>query len=528
MATHPRVLSLCAGVGMLDLGLRLAMPGTRTVCYVEREVPAAAILAARMRDGILHEAPIWSDLTTFDARAWRGRVDLVVGGFPCQPFSCAGKREGTDDERWIWRDIARIVEECQPQAVLFENVPGLVRHGLGPVLSDLAALGFDAAWDLFRASDVGAPHKRERVFVIGVSDARRASEDGLQHAAGSGWKASSACGDGEGVADRDGGRLSIKRWSKGCPDREHSLGHKPDGCGRAGAMGNTAGERECAKPASGPSRRPTGESGGLVADCLGERLEGLVPTGAEAGPTLGGDGTEMAEPSDLGHERPREARDWRLGPADEGCELGNPDGFGRIEAELGESSICRPFPPSPGDREAWAIVPAEAQPAIRRVVDGAPTVLGVCVWRVIHEAVSEAGAMASAQGGEEGQRRYLRVLRLAREHPEASPGHRELAVLDQAALRPVPRQGAPDDGELGREIASFTTAMRDLWDAALEAEDEDLQQAMSHGAWPAQRDEEVGVVSRVDQLRACGNGVVPAVVALAWRELSTRLRGEST
>lgn len=96
-----RCLSLCAGVGGLDLGVRLAEPAARTVCYVEREAPAASILVARMEDGWLHPAPIWSDLASFDAGAWRGAVDCVVSGDPCQPNSVAGRGLGADDDRWL-------------------------------------------------------------------------------------------------------------------------------------------------------------------------------------------------------------------------------------------------------------------------------------------------------------------------------------------------------------------------------------------------------------------------------------------
>ena len=152
---------------MFDLGIRLALGRTRTVCYVEREIPACDILAARMEDGTPDAAPIWSDLTTFDGRQWRGEVDLVIGGIPCQPFSSAGDRKGIDDHRWLWDDIKRVIGEVQPRACFFENVPGLVRGGgLGFILQGLAESGFDAEWDLFRASDVGAPHKRERLFIL--------------------------------------------------------------------------------------------------------------------------------------------------------------------------------------------------------------------------------------------------------------------------------------------------------------------------------------------------------------------------
>ena len=154
------ILSACSGIGGLDLGIHLAHTGARTVCYVEREGTSAAILAARMRDRLLREAPIWSDLTTFSGEPWRGAVDCFAAGFPCQDVSLAGKgaglKEGT--RTGLWFECARIIRETQPGFVFLENVPGLVRRGLSRVLGDLDELGFDAEWGLFSAAGVGAPH----------------------------------------------------------------------------------------------------------------------------------------------------------------------------------------------------------------------------------------------------------------------------------------------------------------------------------------------------------------------------------
>ena len=126
-------LALCAGVGGLELGLSLAIPGYRTVGYVERDTYAAATLVARMADSALDTALVWDDITTFDGRPWRGVVDIVSAGFPCQPWSAAGQRRGTKDKRWLWPDIARIVREVGPMLVYLENVPGLLAGGLGHV-----------------------------------------------------------------------------------------------------------------------------------------------------------------------------------------------------------------------------------------------------------------------------------------------------------------------------------------------------------------------------------------------------------
>jgi DNA (cytosine-5)-methyltransferase 1 len=103
-------------------------------------------------------------------------VDCFLAGFPCQPHSTAGKRAGTDDARWIWPDIARIVRDSGAWLVVLENVPGLLTSGgYGPVLGDLAEMGFAAEWGCLSAASVGASHERERVFIVGVADALRVS-----------------------------------------------------------------------------------------------------------------------------------------------------------------------------------------------------------------------------------------------------------------------------------------------------------------------------------------------------------------
>ena len=163
-----RALELCAGYGGFSLGLR--EHDVSTVAYVERDSYAAATLVARMEEKRLDQAPIWDDLCTFDGAAWRGRVDIVTAGFPCQPFSTAGKQLGLDDERWIWPWIARIIADVQPRYVFLENVTGLIRAGLGHVLTDLAELGFDAEWGLLSAAAVGAPHRRQRVWILADAD----------------------------------------------------------------------------------------------------------------------------------------------------------------------------------------------------------------------------------------------------------------------------------------------------------------------------------------------------------------------
>jgi DNA (cytosine-5)-methyltransferase 1 len=166
VGSGPSVLSLCAGIGGLDLGIELAFPGARTVCFVEREASCIELLATRMEEGRLAPAPVWSDLKTFDGTAWSGRVDLVAAGYPCQPFSLAGKGLGDRDPRHLWPDVARVIQEVQPRVVVLENVQGHVKRGLKQVLLDLDGLGFDAEWGVYSASQAGAPHRRNRIFIL--------------------------------------------------------------------------------------------------------------------------------------------------------------------------------------------------------------------------------------------------------------------------------------------------------------------------------------------------------------------------
>jgi DNA (cytosine-5)-methyltransferase 1 len=158
-------LALFAGAGGGILGGHLL--GWRTVCAVEWEPYPASVLLARQNDGMLPPFPIWDDIQTFDGRPWRGIVDVISGGFPCQDISAAGKGAGIDGERsGMWREMARIIHEVRPRFVLVENSPMLTSRGLGVVLGDLASLGFDAKWGVLGAADVGAPHQRDRIWIL--------------------------------------------------------------------------------------------------------------------------------------------------------------------------------------------------------------------------------------------------------------------------------------------------------------------------------------------------------------------------
>ena len=161
-------LALFAGAGGGILGGHLL--GWRTVCAVEWEPYAASVLVARQNDGILPPFPIWDDVQTFDGKPWRGIVDVVSGGFPCQDISAAGRGAGIEGTRsGLWREMARVVGEVRPRFVLVENSPMLTTRGGARVIADLASLGYDTQWDVMGAADVGAPHKRDRIWIVANS-----------------------------------------------------------------------------------------------------------------------------------------------------------------------------------------------------------------------------------------------------------------------------------------------------------------------------------------------------------------------
>jgi len=173
-------LALFAGAGGGILGGHLR--GWRTVAAVEIEDFPRRVLLQRQLDGLLPRFPIWDDVQTFDGTPWRGKVDVISGGFPCQDISCAGKGAGIDGSRSsMWFHMARIIREVQPSNVFVENSPLLVKRGLVRIISDLAAMGYDAKWGVLGAHHAGAPHKRDRIWVRAqmahsVSERRRSRD----------------------------------------------------------------------------------------------------------------------------------------------------------------------------------------------------------------------------------------------------------------------------------------------------------------------------------------------------------------
>ena len=248
MAARPEIniLSTFSGIGALDLAVSSALRalgfGARACCYCEREAHAAAALVARMEDASLDPGPVWDDIRTFDGRPWCGLVDLLIGGPPCQPYSLAGKRRGCVDRRSYGAGdgpiphLLRVIAECRPSVVFLENVPAWLSGGhFRRFGEELSGLGYAIEEPLFfAAQDVGAPHRRERVFVMAHRDSprkqkpARAEREVELGAAGAG--------------DIVGHHARIDQRHDRTRDGESQEPHRGSGCGLAGpgfAMGDS-------------------------------------------------------------------------------------------------------------------------------------------------------------------------------------------------------------------------------------------------------------------------------------------------
>jgi len=230
-------ISLFSGYGGFTLGLRLAGVDTQTVCYVENDSYCQRLLVQRMADGFLDDAPLWDDVRTFDGRPWRGYVDIVTAGFPCQPHSVAGQRRGEAGERNLWPDTLRVIREVEPSYCLLENVPGLV-HGNHPyaatVIADLSDIGYDAVWHLVPAASVGAPHLRWRWWCLAYAQCSAVSQQqgrkrrqrptrlepgrtGEADARWDGQDGAVADADGNGCRNQRGGHTAIPEFGRTNP-----------------------------------------------------------------------------------------------------------------------------------------------------------------------------------------------------------------------------------------------------------------------------------------------------------------------
>lgn len=336
-ADHLDILSLCTGGGGLDLGFQLAIESARTVCMVEREAFAASRLVSAMEKGLLHPAPVWSNARSFDGRAWRGCVDGLIGGIPCQGHSLAGKKRGSLDDRDLWSPTRRIIVQARPWFVLIENVSGMLSPGDDDIAGaervwrDLRKLGFAVEGGLFTASEVGASHERERIFILGVADRNDKHDTGSGNI-GPGWRRESTDSSLD-VADTGDARSQ--------------------GSERRGASEKRV-RPASPRPASELRRSPlvdavSGRYDGRTNDQIGRQIERNVAEGSS-----GADFGSLENPSiERGGSVP-----IRSGRQDE------------AHTDFDRPSL---FPPAPGDIDAWREVIARApelEPSVRRMADG--------------------------------------------------------------------------------------------------------------------------------------------------------------
>lgn len=164
----PTCISFCYGIGGLDKGVERAIGNVQPLCVVEIEAVAVANVVAKMEAGAMAPCPVWTDVKTFPAHLFRDRVDWLLGGYPCTPFSLAGKRKGADDPRHLWPHFERSIEAMRPLFCLFENVDDHLTLGFPEVYESLQRLGYAVEVGIFSAEEVGAPHERQRMFILAI------------------------------------------------------------------------------------------------------------------------------------------------------------------------------------------------------------------------------------------------------------------------------------------------------------------------------------------------------------------------
>lgn len=238
---QPRELSLFSGAGGGLLATKHLL-GWRTVGYVEWDEYCQRVLQARIADGLLDDAPIFGNIREFKGSLWRGHVDVVTAGFPCQPFSVAGKQDGANDSRNLWPETIRVIREVTPNFIMLENVPGIRRY-LPVVIRDLRRSGYVVKRPLIvAAAAVGAGHIRRRVWIYAYLDeARQENNQGITTTAAVPKERSAAgVGDAQISADANQARelQSQGGWWEVEPDMVRVVYGIPNAMDRIGALGN--------------------------------------------------------------------------------------------------------------------------------------------------------------------------------------------------------------------------------------------------------------------------------------------------
>ena len=510
----PRILSLCSGIGGLEAGIRLANSGTRTVCYVEREAFATAVIVARMADKTMDSAPCWDDIKTFDGFPWRGKVSVITAGYPCQPFSLAGKQRGSEDPRHLWPDVARIVREVSPTICFFENVPNHINRGFREVCEDLWQMGYRVEAGIYSAAEVGAPQLRKRLFILACREGHLADANGKLY---------------------DGGGKTGEAGRQESPDsRSGVAGHMANA-----NSGGQQGQRDEQGAADGDKRNTDRHSRKAVADSGNQGLQGRSGLEQEAE----GRKAQALERHDV-----------------TGCSEGNvadSDGmllrFKSWRRERPDWSSS-PFPPGPSEQNRWKRMPSCLEPGICRDVAGFSHRLdgdSFARWERMNEVLLSLQKGNHIQGQESRQVLFekmllgepeaytafeicrkearaegypiddLRAMRIYEKVKSASSRYQRGSKSIRDSMRHMSCQRGDADGDAEIENGEGMHHMRqDI--PSKQKDNEDMRSKMSVHSRKNERRKAEG--STADRLRCLGNAVVPQVACLAWLSLWEKMK----
>ena len=530
---HIRHLSLCSGYEGIGIGLRRVLPNVREIAHVEIEAFAAANLVAKMEAGLLDPCPVFTNLKEFPFRKFRGQVDILTGGFPCQPFSNAGAHKSTEDPRHLFPFILEGIKECRPRFVFLENVEGIISSKTGDgesvlqyVLRSLEEVGYSATAGIFSASEVGAPHQRKRVFIMGHSNSDESSalrsyvEEmlGLQEEAGQDECAPVSGGTGNEVANPDLKGLEGSLLS-GEPSQEGTT--TATGCS-SGDMANTddTGLEGRGHPASveddceqadittafglpWPAR-----PGEVQFEWEEPRVVGNPKHNGQSAPKVRGSTETTSTDSPKGAEE-----------AGESAGTSRPKGSGDIQGGEqamadSESVGCRGREDQDsGDGQGVQEPEGEERPVVRGEAAGCGG-----------DPRSELGSTHSDGGRQDRKQPQLRT-----EGTEQSPTSSRERVEEREVA-----QG--QEGQRQSELVNTAGERPQKWrPEAVGRREEDKEPQRPTVSYEREAQPELGgtpngcppavdpTANRVDRLRMLGNGVVPATAERAFRILTSRL-----
>jgi len=494
---HPfRILSLCSGVGGIELGFKLAEPTSRTVCYVEIEAFACEILARRMEEKRLDAAPVWTNLKTFDGRPWRGKVDCITGGYPCQPFSVAGKKLGTNDPRHLWPDIKRLITEIEPPICFFENVSNHLRVGFEEVANDLRQMGYQIKAGLFTAQEVGAPHQRERLFILAYSDSFVS------------------------LVQRDGNATALERKSAGEENGRNQFTQTAEDCGsgnmaycglsRCGDGRNNFTERHLCQNSFGESKKNQQERN--------EWITGSCQNSEDLGEATTRKLADNYSDRCFGDESTTTGKDdqERWQKCSEKSITGGNDfaasGFSKKQRRFSETESGSALP----DEESLVncdnsrLQETRTEFSSTRIARGKQELADsqniVCQWC---EQQRSGSGKSQAEA-----RSYDSELA----DSESSGARKHERELWQGSKKYCTELGNSNHKRLEGQLQCECSCELPAWPPS--PSDYEGWNRIPNHLKPALHRMADGLADRVDRIRACGNGVVPLVAAYAWRTLT--------